>query len=167
MRKRVLLYAAAAAVLLWVCAPRRAGCGEAKPGAEVVVRRLAVYGATAQGRVVFRTEREWKAFWDKETNKYLQIKPRAAKLDFPKYTYIAAFNGRRPSTGYSVRIESVLEYPDRLEVLVNNSESADGCPQGRALTYPADMVFIARTAKPAVFKERTTTVPCAHPLRGK
>ena len=79
--------------------------------------------------------------------------PSGPDFDLTKNTYLAVFAGPKPTGGYSIKIQSVIE--NDCGVLVEfyqKSPKADEVVT-QATTYPVDYAVIAKTTKPVYFKE--------------
>jgi hypothetical protein len=57
---------------------------------------------------------------------------------------LAAFSGRRPTAGYSVRLERMVRVADELLVEVHEASPARECALAEAATHPAHLVAIPR-----------------------
>lgn len=73
-------------------------------------------------------------------------------IDFTKESLLALFAGVKPTSGYSIKIATIIE--NKCEILVNYYEKA---PQpGEVVTggtsYPSDFILIPKTTKPIFFK---------------
>ncbi len=69
-------------------------------------------------------------------------RPDAPEIDFGKHMVLTVFMGRRPSGGYSVRIESVRELEDRVEVRYSTSAPGPGDMVTMAITSPYHYVVV-------------------------
>jgi hypothetical protein len=77
------------------------------------------------------------------------------QVDFRKHTVLAVFSGEKPSGGYDIKIEKVLESGDRKNVAVIYRESAPaaGMDTIAVLTYPRHVVVVRKlTGKVAFLK---------------
>lgn len=63
-------------------------------------------------------------------------------------TYILASRGEKPSSGYEISIDKIVERPDRILVYVKFRDPEPGKSYLTVITTPADLVEIQRTEKP-------------------
>jgi len=90
--------------------------------------------------------------------------PAAPDIDFSREMIIVAAMGPRPS-GYSITVEEAYERGDRLEVVVRSiSRGSCGvwttCGSVVMGTQPVDIVRIAKSESPIVFREIKAVMEC-------
>ncbi|MBB4804291.1 hypothetical protein HNP37_004378 [Flavobacterium nitrogenifigens] len=75
-------------------------------------------------------------------------------IDFTKNYLVGVFAGPKPTTGYSIKITSIVE--DACQVVVNYYEKAPGANENvsQTPTNPFDVVLIPKTSKPFIFFKR-------------
>src|SRR4030095_17180821 len=78
--------------------------------------------------------------------------PAAPDIDFSREMIIVAAMGPRPTSGYAITIEEAYERGDRLEVVVR-SISPGSCGAFQMGTQPVEIVRIAKSERPIVFRE--------------
>lgn len=71
------------------------------------------------------------------------------EIDFSQYIILASFSEIRPSEGYFIEISSVVEYPDRINVMVTNTVPT--VPVPAVITQPYHIVKIPKTGKEIIF----------------
>lgn len=87
--------------------------------------------------------------------KWAQSKKRAAGLhaaSFDGKTYILVSRGEKPNPGYGIKIQKVIEEPNRIAVYVSLSNPEPGKMYAQVITTPYDLVEIPQTAKPVELK---------------
>lgn len=87
--------------------------------------------------------------------KWAQLKKRAAGLhaaSFDGKTYILVSRGEKPNPGYGIKIQKVIEEPNRIAVYVSLSNPEPGKMYAQVITTPYDLVEIPQTAKPVELK---------------
>ncbi|MFB9077076.1 protease complex subunit PrcB family protein [Flavobacterium procerum] len=74
-------------------------------------------------------------------------------IDFTKNALIGIFSGKKPSSGYEIKIASIVE--NSCEIIVNyfEKEPATGETTTPSATYPSDFVLIPKTSKPIYFNK--------------
>lgn len=76
-------------------------------------------------------------------------------IDFTKNSLIAIFAGAKPTSGYGIKITSIVE--NQCEMIVNFYEKSPVA--GESITqnpsYPADYILIPKTSKPIAFNKTT------------
>jgi len=72
-------------------------------------------------------------------------------IDFTKQYLVAIFAGAKPTSGYTIKITSIVE--NNCEIVVNYYEKspAPGENVNQAPTYPSDFVLIPKTSKGFIF----------------
>lgn len=74
-------------------------------------------------------------------------------IDFTKYSLVAIYSGEKATTGYGIKITSIVQ--NSCQIVVNFFEN--GPQTGEATsptkTYPADYVLIPKTTKPVYFNK--------------
>lgn len=83
--------------------------------------------------------------------------PSDPNIDFTKNLLIGIFAGVKPTSGYTIKITSIVQ--NDCEVLINFYEKAPATGESitQAPTYPSDFILIPLTTKPILFN-RTTEV---------
>ena len=73
--------------------------------------------------------------------------------DFTQKRILGLLAGPKPTGGYNIKIQSVIE--DDCQILVQYSEKAptDGNSETQAVTYPADYVILPKSTKPILFSK--------------
>lgn len=85
--------------------------------------------------IVFTNEVDWNSFWKK-----FSITP--PKIDFTSTNALAVFAGQKPSSGYSVEIQSIVFQPKQKKLRIKVVEFEPPVSVGTlsVLTFPYDMV---------------------------
>lgn len=86
--------------------------------------------------------------------------PPVPPIDFIRETVILASLGVRSSGGYTIRIDSAVVRGELLHVYVRKTSPGPTCGATAALTEPASMVAIPRTAARVVFHEISERSDC-------
>lgn len=74
-------------------------------------------------------------------------------VDFENEIVLAVFMGEQGSGQYYIKILSIKEYNDYIEVELETIIPGNGCTVTEALTSPVDFVTIPKTDKKIIFKE--------------
>ncbi|HQK94292.1 MAG TPA: protease complex subunit PrcB family protein [Armatimonadota bacterium] len=124
----------------------RRGVRYADTGTLEIVAR---YTGTRSGihealRQVIRTEDEWKALWERHTQPF-EPRPELPQVDFGKSMLIVVFSGEKPTGGHSVRVETVRETKDGLDVTFRVTKPDEGMMTTQAFTQPYDIVVVDNT----------------------
>jgi hypothetical protein len=103
-------------------------------------------------RLVFYTAKEFEAWWGLSTTNPFQPQP-PPTVDFDKECVIVAAMGMCPTSGYRIRIDSIWETFDSVDVRV--SQSTPGLLESLrcAVTNPYDMVKVKKLRKRIYFVE--------------
>lgn len=75
------------------------------------------------------------------------VKPRVVPLDWQKEELVLVAPGPRSSTGYGVRIVSVTQRRNRVDVVARETSPHLGEPVEPRVTYPFRLLAIPRTQK--------------------
>jgi hypothetical protein len=129
------------------------GMSTAKTGVSL---RTIAFGSrsrvTAPLEMVSRTAAEWAVPWARHSEAALP------PVDFAREMVLAVFLGRRPTSGYEVRIAAVDEVgagPD-LEVIYRELDAAAGTVRRPVITMPFHIVALPRLAVPVRFHRVTS-----------
>ncbi|MBC7474753.1 MAG: protease complex subunit PrcB family protein [Candidatus Sericytochromatia bacterium] len=100
---------------------------------------------TSQYQVI-RNKSDFKDLWTQHTNSKDSIPP---LVDFLSDDVIAVFIGKKPTTGYSVKISNIFEYNNEIRVFVDLS--LDKTVPQNVSTSPFSMVTIPKSNKQVTF----------------
>ncbi len=106
------------------------------------------------GGMVFRDAESWEAFW----NRYCMVitgegnKLPAPEVDFSTRMLVGVFSGEKPTGGYSISIQRVLDGPKRLVVEYLEESPPPDAMVTMALTYPCQIIAVPRSDKSVEFK---------------
>ena len=165
--KRIALSLALAAAVAgcgdgpgWMLAPERSeGAGEA-----VSFRRLddgaRQFSAVVQReRLVIETPEAWASAWALLQGTLLPVPPVPA-VDFTREAVVVVAMGRRPTAGYSIRVDRVERLAGETTVRVVETSPGRTCVLAQVLTSPFDVVLIPRSALPLRFTEQQAVRDC-------
>jgi len=85
------------------------------------------------------------------------------RIDFERTMVIVAAMGSEPSTGFGIKIDSVVERGSLVQVHVLLGSMGSLCIQGAAVTNPVDVVEVPRSVGIVTFHDRLVTVECKMP----
>lgn len=109
--------------------------------------------------LAIRDAGRWRHYWT-AIHRRVSPQPPLPRVDFRREVVILAALGRRPSGGYSVRIDSAVESGGVLRVHVARLVPGRGCILSAAVTTPVDVVRLATRADSVVFVEQRTVDDC-------
>ena len=107
-------------------------------------------------RIIIRDRATWDTIWkrivspDPYHDPYNAVPP-LPEIDFSREMLVVTAMGQRPSGGYRIMVNSVLEKNRRLEVEVHSISTCGGAPA--IVTAPIDIVRIPKTDIPVSFRE--------------
>ena len=78
--------------------------------------------------------------------------PKVPPVDFDRREVVVVSLGPRSSSGYSLRVERVVERRREIDVYLRERTPALGDPVDPRVTYPYRAITIARTSKPVYVK---------------
>jgi hypothetical protein len=116
-------------------------------------------GLNEPGRFVLRSEAEWSALWRRITARTGPPREPPA-VDFRRDMLLVAAMGTQRTTGYTIRIESVIDQGDALRAEVVRTGPGPRCGVGAALTQPVDIVIVPASAKPVRWAARDEVSDC-------
>jgi len=106
------------------------------------------------GGMVFRDAGSWEAFW----NCYCMVitgegnKLPAPEIDFSAQMLVGVFSGEKPTGGYSISIQRVLEGPKTIIVEYQEKSPPPDAMVTLALTYPCQIITLPSSEKSVGFK---------------
>jgi hypothetical protein len=130
------------------------------PSLEIISLRLTEFPRPQVEKFwVVRTQEDWKGLRERlgpnlDSNRNLD------GVDLKKYIVLIVALGTRPSSGYSVMIQSARDDGAAIHVSVLEVRPGAQCPVMTELTFPATAVLIPRTDKPVRFEIRSADLDC-------
>lgn len=74
------------------------------------------------------------------------------EIDFSTYTVIAVFMGEFSTGGHGIEIKEIIEYEDRVVVVVDKTFPKPGSIVTQAFTQPYHIIKIKKIDKPIIFE---------------
>ena len=157
--------------LLVAAALSAAACSQAAApgasGAAVPVVRLRaepysltyLSGLDEPRRTVVRDEPAWREAWSGIWRRH-SPEPPLPQVDFAREMLVVAALGTRPTTGYSILIDSAFADGEGLLVQVRTIAPGPRCGTGQALTQPVDVARVPRTEGAVRFRDRPEVHDC-------
>lgn len=131
--------------------PSTDGLGAAVPQSRFAEEIVSYYqfssGINAERHVAIRSQSEWEEQWLRLTARH-GSRPAAPQVDFSREMLLMAAMGDRPTGGYAVSIERVVDRSAAFEVFVRHTSPGPRCFTTQAITSPVDIVRVAASAKP-------------------
>lgn len=137
-------------------APREAASLQAE---EVISIQTGWSGFAEPARVVLTDDEQWAAAWE-TLYQYQSPVPERPAVDFRSSVLVLVAMGTRPTTGYSVKVESVQHHAGVLYVAVRERSPGASCGTGQALTAPVHIVQVPREGATARFHVTRHTYSC-------
>ena len=126
-------------------------------------RTSLLYGGISQrSRLVIRDAEAFNQLWEQLTGQQSE-RPPLPKVDFSREMLVVAAMGTRPSSGFDIIVESACEVDNKLEVYVRSTDYSKCGLQLGVITAPADIVRVAKTDLPVVFRETEVSPDCKEP----
>ncbi len=106
------------------------------------------------GVMVFRDQKSWENFWQQycQTVNAEGVKLTAPKVDFSTKMLIGVFAGAKPTGGYSISIQRIMESSKSILVEYKETEPSPDAMVTMAFTYPCHIVSVTRSEKNVEFK---------------
>ena len=146
------------AVMLSACnQPNGVDLGEEIPVAPIVAESNSAFEEA--DRRVIRDTIEWAVVWARiyETR---SPKPPLPAIDFSREQVVIAALGKRPSSGYVVRITGASGTSNAIKVRFESQSPGTGCAVLPVMTHPVDVVKMPRTVGSVVFEETPRVRSC-------
>ena len=105
---------------------------------------------------IITSENEWGDLW-------IEMFPdgiAAPEINFNEKRLIAVFQGRKPTSGYSINIESIIEYEDYIEVKIVEVYPGLNCIVTQELTSPYTTLSIKKSQKEIRFFRKEEKQNC-------
>jgi len=99
---------------------------------------------------VFNDAASWDQFRNTVTSNDPEGRNVLPDVDFTQKTVLAAFSGMKTSGGYTTLVMRIVEEPDRVAVVVQETTPGN-CLVTHNITYPGDIVTVVKTGKPVDF----------------
>ena len=150
MMRKALLGVLPVLFLLAGCASKK----NLKPVSEVSPVQCSGLYYPEAGGMVFRDAESWETFW----NRYCMVitgegeKLPPPDVDFSTHMLIGVFSGEKPTGGYGISIQRVLESTKTLVVEYVEKSPAPDAIVTLALTYPCHIISVPRSEKSVEFK---------------
>lgn len=82
------------------------------------------------------------------------------EVDFGKEMLVAAFSGEKPTGGYDIEIQRIVENKNNINVFVQESMPGNNCILTEALTRPYHIIKIVRSEKKVDFVLESVVKDC-------
>lgn len=103
-------------------------------------------GVKTSQYLLLKSNNALKAMWNVHSGSRDSIPP---DIDFTTYDLIATFMGKKDTTGYSIKINSVVEAENELRVFIDLNK--DNTRVSNTITYPFNMVLVPKVSKNPTF----------------
>lgn len=116
-------------------------------------------GLTDSTRVLVRDREQWVEVWSRiHANR--QNPPPAPDVAFDEELVVVAALGQRPSGGYNIGIDSVVQHEHGAVAYVSRHAPGPQCAVTEALTQPVHALRVPRFEGQILFVERTFVSEC-------
>lgn len=132
-------------------------CGPTEESAFIGTPLLCAYNVktypTVPTYILVNTDEKLQGFFTKRDNASACPNAGDLTIDFTKNYLVGLFSGLKTTTGYSIKITSMVE--NKCEILINYYEKAPqpGEPITSTVNYPSDFILIPKTSKPILFNK--------------
>ncbi len=86
--------------------------------------------------------------------------PEVPQIDFSREELLAVFDGTRPSGGYAVAVDSVVDEPGKRTVTIRHTVPGEGCVTTQAITSPYALVRVAKAVVPLSRTDVEEVIEC-------
>jgi len=101
--------------------------------------------------LLVETREEWETVWATANSRVLPAPP-LPRIDFQTHFAAAVFMGQKPTGGYSVHVDSIIDEGNRVVIFLRDEFPPEDAMLTQALTQPWQVVVFERTCKPVFFK---------------
>jgi hypothetical protein len=108
---------------------------------------------------VIADQGEFTSFWESLHRNLTPIPPLPA-VDFVRHDVIAVVDMVRPSGGYGIEVQEVLEGMDGIWLTIIRRKPGEGCLTTQSLTQPYHLVAVRKSGKRHIPKYFDVTYPC-------
>lgn len=132
--------------------------GNNESGKEVTFKTLAEganSGVSQRGSYIIEDEKSWNDLWFKAS-----LQEIAPRVDFSNNMVVAIFQGAKPTGGYSISVNNVIEGDSSVMVFVKEVSPGPNCMVTMAFTQPYHMIMLPKTDKEAIFNIDGVTNDC-------
>jgi hypothetical protein len=113
---------------------------------------------------VINSQEDWESFFNATLAASLFLQgeaPTAPEFDFEKFQILTGGLGVKPSSGYILSVENVIELDDVIEIHVFDIRPGANCVTFAALTYPSTTILVEKTDKPFRFSVSQLVDECS------
>ena len=100
-------------------------------------------GFDAPQRVVVRSTADWEEVWRALWRRVNEAPP-LPSINFSEHMVVVAAAGTKPTSGYSITVESASASRDRATITVRSVSPGNNCAVLQVLTSPIDVVRMPR-----------------------
>jgi hypothetical protein len=116
-------------------------------------------GLADSTRFIVRDAASWATYWSRIHRPFIP-EPSLPPVDFSREMVVVAALGKRPTGGYTIRIDQATADSSRLVVSVVRTLPGAGCVVAASITQPVDLVRIPSISLPVTFAERVERADC-------
>lgn len=116
-------------------------------------------GLTEAERIVVKDSAAWATLWPRIVGSHRPM-ARVPSVDFSKEMLLVASMGTQRTGGYTIRIDSVSVVNDSIRVVVIERSPGPRCGTTAALSHPAALARLERSALPVTFMTRAVVHDC-------
>lgn len=81
-------------------------------------------------------------------------------VDFTQNHILAIFSGERPSAGYGVTVNAVIDTDTAREIMITHTEPGSSCITAQVITSPFQFILVPKTDLPIARTDFTVTQEC-------
>ncbi len=108
-------------------------------------------GITEKINYVIKNEDNWSKLWVNIHSGVLIEPPPLPEIDFRNYSVIAVFMGEKPTGGYRIDINKIVDQEDKLVVYIKEYTPKPDTMVTQVLTQPYHIVQVERVIKEVIF----------------
>jgi PrcB C-terminal len=143
-------------------------CADAHPSIPVEVKWQSTFGPAAPTYVAIKSNEQWLRFWESmriDQERFVHSPTpsfdKAPEIDFSRYTLIVVGTGTKPSGGFGISIQNVVQKSNHsIRVSVLEKTPGHNCAGSAVSISPFVVASIPATGKEVIFDVISAETAC-------
>jgi hypothetical protein len=125
----------------------------------ISLARTAYSALPDPARLVIEDEAAWSVLWADLTSG-IYPPPELPAVNFSTHRIIVAAMGARPSAGFVISVDSLVEFEQGSLAFVTSQSPGQRCMNAAVITAPVDVVVVPLSRDPVSFRDRSIVHSC-------
>ena len=109
--------------------------------------------------VVVKDKESWEKLWNETHSNQIPLPP-VPEVDFTTKMVIVAFQGEKPTGGYSIEVKKIMQTNSKIKVSIDENSPGSECIVTQALTNPYHFVELRKLDGDVVYEEHKVVNHC-------